>query len=61
MDFSKRSKVKLLKSPDEESFEKLLKHNCMFYILPPMIDVSLSEFETLGELLGVLKKTNILF
>lgn len=51
MDFSKKSKVKLMKSPDEDAFEQLLRHNCMFYILPPMIDVSLSEFETLGEFL----------
>lgn len=51
MDFSKKSKVKLMKSPDEDAFERLLRHNCMFYILPPMIDVSLSDFETLGEFL----------
>jgi hypothetical protein len=49
MEFSKKSKVKPLSSPDEESFKQLLKHNCLFYVLPPRIDISLSEFETLGE------------
>lgn len=27
---------------------RLLPHNCLFYILPPMIDVSLKDFEDLA-------------
>lgn len=49
MDFSRKSKMKPLSSPDEETFKQLLKHNCLFYVLPPMIDVSLNDFETLGK------------
>lgn len=48
MDFAKRSKVKPLKSPDEDSLDRLLPHNCLFYILPPLIDVSLKDFEDLA-------------
>lgn len=48
MDFPKRSKIKVLKSPDEASFDQLLPHNCLFYILPPMIDVSLKDFDELA-------------
>lgn len=49
MDFPKRSKVvKVLKSPDEGSLDRLLPHNCLFYILPPMIDVGLKDFEDLA-------------
>lgn len=45
MDFPKRSKIKPLKSPDEDSLDRLLPHNCLFYILPPLNDVSLKDFE----------------
>jgi hypothetical protein len=45
MDFPKRSKLKPLRSPDEESLDRLLPHNCLFYILPPLNDVSLKDFE----------------
>lgn len=48
MDFPKRSKIKLLRSPDEDSLDQLLPHNCLFYILPPMIDVSLKDFDELA-------------
>lgn len=48
MDFPKRSKIKLLKSPDEDSLTRLLPHNCLFYILPPLCDVSLKDFEDLA-------------
>lgn len=48
MDFPKQSKIKLSKSSDEESLERLLPHNCLFYILPPLIDLSLKEFEDLA-------------
>lgn len=65
MDFPKRSKVKLLKSPDEESFDRLLPHNCLFYILPPLIDVSLKDFEDLAierlKLLRILEQTSAKF
>lgn len=48
MDFPKRSKVKVLQSPDEASLDRLLPHNCLFYILPPLIDVTLKGFEDLA-------------
>lgn len=48
MDFPKRSKVKVLHSPDEASLDRLLPHNCLFYILPPLIDVTLKDFEDLA-------------
>lgn len=48
MDFSKRSKIKPLKTPDDDSLDRLLPHNCLFYILPPLNDVSLKEFEDLA-------------
>lgn len=48
MDFPKRSKVKVLQSPDEASLDRLLPHNCLFYILPPLIDVTLKDFEDLA-------------
>lgn len=48
MDFPKNSKIKPTRSPDEDSFESLLPHNCLFYILPPLIDVSLKDFEDLA-------------
>lgn len=47
MNITKSSKGKILKSP-EDSLERLLPHNCLFYILPPLIDVSLKEFEELA-------------
>lgn len=40
-----KTKVKPLKSPEEGSLDLLLPHNCLFYILPPLIDVSLKDFE----------------
>lgn len=48
MDFPRNSKIKPTRSPDEDSFESLLPHNCLFYILPPLIDVSLKDFEDLA-------------
>jgi len=48
MDFPKRSKVKPLKSPDEASMDRILTHNCLFYVLPPMSDVGLKDFEELA-------------
>ena len=63
MDFPKRSKVKLMKSPDEESLDRLLPHNCLFYILPPLIDVSLQDFEDLAierlKLLRILEQAGV--
>lgn len=63
MDFTKRSKVKPLKSPDEESLDRLLPHNCLFYILPPLIDVSLKDFENFAierlKLLRILEQASI--
>lgn len=63
MDFPKRSKVKLLKSPDENSLDKLLPHNCLFYILPPLNDVSLKDFEDLAierlKLLRILEQAGL--
>jgi len=48
MDFPKRSKIKPLKSPDEESIDRFAPHNCMFYIVPPQNDISLKDFEELA-------------
>lgn len=65
MDFPKRSKVKPIRSPDEQSFENILPHNCLFYILPPMIDVSLKDFEDLAierlKLLRIVEQAGIKF
>lgn len=65
MDFSKRSKVKILKSPDEDLFDRLLPHNCLFYILPPLNDVSLKDFEDLAierlKLLRILEQASAKF
>lgn len=65
MDSSKRSKVKPLTSPDEESLDKLLPHNCLFYILPPLNDVSLKDFEDLAierlKLLRILEQAGVKF
>lgn len=64
MEFTKRSKVKLLKSPDDE-LDKLLPHNCLFYILPPLNDVSLKDFEDLAierlKLLRILEQASVKF
>lgn len=63
MDFPKQSKVKILKSPDEDSLDRLLPHNCLFYILPPLIDVSLKDFEDLAierlKLLRILEQAGV--
>jgi DNA primase large subunit len=63
MDFTKRSKVKPLRSPDEDSFDSLLPHNCLFYILPPLIDVSLKDFEEMAierlKLLRILEQAGV--
>lgn len=63
MDFPKRSKIKLLKSPDEDSLTRLLPHNCLFYILPPLCDVSLKDFEDLAierlKLLRILEQAGV--
>ncbi|CRK87608.1 CLUMA_CG001404, isoform A [Clunio marinus] len=63
MDFPKKSKIKVLKSPDEQSLDTLLPHNCLFYILPPMIDVSLKDFEDLAierlKLLRILEQAGV--
>lgn len=63
MDFPKRSKIKLLKSPEDDSLDRLLPHNCLFYILPPLNDVSLKDFEELAierlKLLRVLEKAGL--
>lgn len=65
MDFTKKSKVKPLRSPDEESLDKLLPHNCLFYILPPLNDVSLKDFEDLAierlKLLRILEQASVKF
>lgn len=63
MDFPKRSKIKPLKSPDEESIDRFAPHNCMFYILPPQNDVSLKDFEELAverlKLLRILEQAGL--
>lgn len=66
MDFPKRSKVKLsITSSDEESLDRLLPHNCLFYILPPMSDVSLKDFEDMAierlKLLRILEQASVKF
>jgi DNA primase large subunit len=65
MEFPKNSKIKLTRSPDEESFESLLPHNCLFYILPPLIDVSLQDFEELAierlKLLRIVEQAGVKF
>lgn len=63
MDFPKRSKIKPLKSAEEESIDRLAPHNCMFYILPPQNDVSLKDFEELAverlKLLRILEQSSL--
>jgi DNA primase large subunit len=63
MDFPKRSKIKPLRSPDEESIDKLAPHNCMFHIVPPQNDVSLKDFEDLAverlKLLRILEQAGL--
>jgi DNA primase large subunit len=63
MDFTKKSKIKPLKTADEESIDRFTPHNCMFYILPPQNDVSLKDFEDLAierlKLLRVLEQASL--
>lgn len=65
MDFPRRSKVKITRSSNEDSLYRLLPHNCLFYILPPLIDISLQEFEDLAKerliLLRILEQAGIKF
>lgn len=56
MNFSIKSKIKILETADESSLNLLTPHNCCFYILPPLVDISLQEFEDLAvERLKVLR------
>lgn len=63
MEFPKRSKIKPLKSPVEDSLDRLLPHNCLFYILPPLNDVSLKDFEDMAierlKLLRILEQAGL--
>ena len=61
----KRKRIQVLNNSDEESFKQLLPHNCLFYILPPLIDVSLKEFEDLAierlKLLRIVEQAGVKF